>query len=101
MKSNNAKLKEYSRKGIIKNTEWVRVFYRGSYIMKYKNKIKIYLIDAKMKFKSFIQLIFKFLLQRKLKDSHVNYDGEISNYNNYEKCRMETSIQMIRDRNLF
>lgn len=101
MGSNNAEFKRYSRKGIIKNTEWVLYLFKGKNEMEKENRIENLLTYIKIKVKNYIKTIFNFISKKNVKDSYSDYDFERQNYNNYEKCRAEITMQIQRDRNLF
>ena len=101
MGSNNAEFKEYSRKGIIKNTEWGLYLFRGKNEMEKENRIENLLIFVQIKAENYIKAIFNFKSKKNIKDSYSDYNFERQNYNNYEKCRAEITMQMQRDRNWF
>lgn len=69
--------------------------------MKHENRIEKFLINMKSKVKKYIKVILKGILKDNKTDSFVNHKVERFNVNNYEKCRIEVTMQMQRDRNLF
>lgn len=101
MRSNNAEFKGYSRKGIIKNTEWGLYLYKGKNVMEKESRIVKLLTNVKINIKNYIKVIFNVIKKKNIRDSYSGYDFKRQNYNNYEKCRAEITMQMQRDRNLF
>ncbi|OPJ59319.1 hypothetical protein CLCHR_35530 [Clostridium chromiireducens] len=75
--------------------------FKGKNEMKKENRIVNLLTCVKIKIKNYIRTIFKFISKKSIKCSYSNYDFQRQNYNNYEKCRIEITMQMQKDRNLF
>lgn len=98
MGSYKAELKRYSRKGIIKNTEWNLKLIEVYDIMKREYRIKNLLINIKCKVENCMKVIFRIASV----DSNIdNYKNEKLNYNNYEKCQTEINMQRLKDRLMF
>ncbi|WP_207710168.1 hypothetical protein [Clostridium chromiireducens] len=75
--------------------------FKGKNEMKKENRIVNLLTCVKIKIKNYIRTILKFISKKSIKCSYSNYDFQRQNYNNYEKCRIEITMQMQKDRNLF
>ena len=101
MGSYKAEFKGYSRKGIIKNTEWSFTFFEVKEIMKREYRIKKIIENIKYILKSCKKVIFWVGSKITDIDGFDNYNVEKLSYNNYENCRLEISLQMQRDRLLF
>jgi len=96
-----SEFKGYSRKGIIKNTEWSFTFFEVKEIMKREYRIKKIVENIKYILKICIKVISWVGSKLTDIDGFDNYNAEKLSYNNYEKCRLEISLQMQRDRILF
>lgn len=101
MKSYKTEFKGYSRKGIIKNTEWNFVLFKVTDIMKTEYKIKKMFKSIKFILKSCAKAAYGFASKLVDIDGVDNYNAKKVKYNNYENCRIEISLQMLIDRNIF
>lgn len=100
MISSKVEIKKYSRKGIIKNTEWIMKKIEGMYIMNIKFKIKEVLINIRPKIKSYIKMVSRNILNNDI-DRATKNQIKILNLNEYEKYKTEIIFQMHTGRKLY
>lgn len=100
MIESKVEIKKYSRKGIIKNTEWIMKKIEGIYIMKIKCKIKEVLINIKPKIKSYMKIISRNILKNDI-DRFTKNQINIINLNECEKYKTEIIFQMHTGKKLY
>lgn len=103
MRSYRVEIKRYSRKGIIKNTEWNLKQIEVEDIMNMKYKIEDNFINLKYKIKDCMKVILKIVSN----NNNNDIDNDISNHTNrsnsnyYEKCKTDSIILIQTSRRLF
>jgi len=101
MGSYKAGIKKYSRKGIIKNTEWNLKQIEVEDIMNMKYKIEDIFINLKYKIKDCMKVILKIVSNNNDIDNDISNHTNRSNLNYYEKCKADSIILIQTSRRLF
>lgn len=100
MIASKVQIKKYSRKGIIKNTEWNMKKIEGIKIMNIKCKLKEVLINIKPKVKNYIKIVSK-KMSNKDKDRLTKNQINMLNLNECEKYKTEIIFHMLTGKKLF
>ena len=95
-----SEIKKYSRKGILKNTEWNMKTIDEINIMNIKFKIKEVLVNIKPKTKNYLKIVARSMSNNDI-DRFTKNQINVFNLNESEKYNTEIIFQMHTGRKLY